>query len=62
MRGKYPLLECLKFKYVITFNVQKLYIFNDFFCFCVFYVSLELFIQLLLRATNISFQLSFSKS
>ena len=33
MRGKYPLLECLKFKYVITFNVQKLYIFNDFFLF-----------------------------
>ena len=62
MRGKYPLLECLKFKYVITFNVKN-YIFSMiFFCFCVFYVSLELFIQLLLRATNTSSQLSFSKS
>ena len=32
MRGKYPLLECLEFKYIITFNV-KYYIFSIFVCF-----------------------------
>ena len=62
MRGKYPLLECLKFKYIITFNVKNFKFPMIFFCFCVFYVSLELFIQLLLRVTNISSKLSFSKS